>query len=92
MDRSPAGTPDGAEAFSRGRCSPDLLTARICWGPMAYEVIGGLVVAMLLTLVFLPALYAAWFRIQPTQASIPTTEGAPGNWSHRPGGVSQAVG
>jgi hypothetical protein len=34
---------------------------------MAYAVIGGLVVATLLTLVFLPALYVAWFRIQPAQ-------------------------
>jgi hypothetical protein len=30
---------------------------------MAYAVIGGLVVATLLTLVFLPALYVAWFRV-----------------------------
>lgn len=34
---------------------------------MAYAVIGGLMVATLLTLVFLPALYVAWFRIQPVQ-------------------------
>jgi Cu/Ag efflux pump CusA len=32
---------------------------------MAYAVMGGLVVATLLTLVFLPALYVAWFRIKP---------------------------
>ena len=37
----------------------------VFWGPMAYAVMGGLVVATLLTLVFLPALYVAWFRIQP---------------------------
>jgi Cu/Ag efflux pump CusA len=37
----------------------------VFWGPMAYAVIGGLVVATLLTLVFLPALYVAWFRVQP---------------------------
>jgi hypothetical protein len=36
---------------------------------MAYAVMGGLVVATLLTLVFLPALYVAWFRIQPADAS-----------------------
>ena len=35
---------------------------------MAYAVIGGLVVATLLTLVFLPALYVAWFRIQPSHS------------------------
>ena len=36
----------------------------VFWGPMAYAVMGGLVVATLLTLVFLPALYVAWFRIK----------------------------
>jgi multidrug efflux pump subunit AcrB len=40
----------------------------VFWGPMAYAVIGGLMVATLLTLVFLPALYVAWFRVQPTQS------------------------
>lgn len=37
----------------------------IFWGPMAYAIMGGLAVATLLTLVFLPALYVAWFRINP---------------------------
>jgi len=32
------------------------------WGPMAMAIMGGLVVATLLTLLFLPALYAAWFK------------------------------
>ena len=45
-----------------GRCTT------VFWGPMAYAVMGGLVVATLLTLVFLPALYVAWFRIQPVEA------------------------
>jgi multidrug efflux pump subunit AcrB len=35
----------------------------VFWGPMAYAMIGGLAVATLLTLIFLPALYIAWFRI-----------------------------
>lgn len=35
------------------------------WGPMAFTIIGGLLVATLLTVLFLPALYAAWFRIRP---------------------------
>ena len=39
----------------------------VFWGPMAYAVMGGLVVATVLTLVFLPALYVAWFRIEPAQ-------------------------
>lgn len=34
------------------------------WGPMAIAIMGGLIVATLLTLLFLPALYAAWFRAQ----------------------------
>jgi multidrug efflux pump subunit AcrB len=41
----------------------------VFWGPMAYAVMGGLVVATLLTLVFLPALYVMWFRITPEPAS-----------------------
>jgi multidrug efflux pump len=33
------------------------------WGPMAVAIMGGLVSATALTLLFLPALYAAWFRV-----------------------------
>ena len=36
----------------------------VFWGPMAYAIMGGLAVATFLTLVFLPALYVAWFRIK----------------------------
>ena len=36
----------------------------VFWGPMAYAIMGGLAVATLLTLIFLPALYVAWFRIK----------------------------
>jgi multidrug efflux pump len=36
----------------------------VFWGPMAYAIMGGLAIATLLTLVFLPALYVAWFRIK----------------------------
>ena len=35
----------------------------VFWGPMAYAIMGGLAIATLLTLVFLPALYVTWFRI-----------------------------
>jgi len=45
----------------------------IFWGPMAYAIMGGLAVATLLTLIFLPALYVAWFRIKSPYASIPRT-------------------
>jgi multidrug efflux pump subunit AcrB len=36
----------------------------VFWGPMAYAIMGGLAVATALTLVFLPALYVAWFRVR----------------------------
>jgi multidrug efflux pump subunit AcrB len=39
------------------------IAPEVFWGPMAYAIIGGLIVATLLTLLFLPALYVAWFRI-----------------------------
>ncbi|MGE0010756.1 MAG: efflux RND transporter permease subunit [Azoarcus sp.] len=39
------------------------------FGPMAVAIMGGLTVATLLTMLFLPALYAAWYRVRPaTQA------------------------
>jgi multidrug efflux pump subunit AcrB len=34
----------------------------VFWGPMAYAIMGGLLVATILTLIFLPTLYVAWFR------------------------------
>lgn len=40
------------------------LTTSIFWGPMAYVLIGGIAVGTLITLFFLPALYAAWFRVK----------------------------
>jgi len=39
------------------------LTRSDFWGPMAVAIMGGLLVATVLTLLFLPALYAAWFRV-----------------------------
>ena len=36
----------------------------VFWGPMAYAIMGGLAVATLLTLVFLPALYVAVNRVR----------------------------
>ena len=52
------------------------LTRSVFWGPMAIAIMGGLVVATALTLVFVPALYAAWFRIRrdsPAQAPAEAT-------------------
>jgi multidrug efflux pump subunit AcrB len=34
----------------------------VFWGPMAFAIMGGLLVATILTLVFLPTLYMTWFR------------------------------
>jgi multidrug efflux pump subunit AcrB len=58
------------------RMRPILLTAaaaslgmipiarEVFWGPMAFAMIGGIIVATVLTLLFLPALYVAWYRIR----------------------------
>ncbi len=46
------------------------LTRQVFWGPMAVAIMGGLIVATALTCLFLPALYAAWFKVKaPTAAS-----------------------
>ncbi|MBR0704593.1 efflux RND transporter permease subunit [Bradyrhizobium diazoefficiens] len=42
------------------------LTHSVFWGSMAYTLIGGTALGTVLVLLFLPALYAAWFRIKPT--------------------------
>ncbi len=41
------------------------------YGSMAIAIMGGLTVATLLTLLFLPALYAAWFRVKPEEGASP---------------------
>jgi multidrug efflux pump subunit AcrB len=78
-----AGTPawEAVIEATEHRMRPILLTAaaatlalipisrEIFWGPMAYAMMGGIVVGTVLTLVFLPALYVAWFRIKPDQQS-----------------------
>ena len=43
------------------------LTRSAFWGPMAMAIMGGLLVATFLTVLFLPALYATWFRVEPVQ-------------------------
>jgi multidrug efflux pump len=40
------------------------LTRSVFWGPMAIAIMGGLTIATLLTIFFVPALYAAWFRVE----------------------------
>ena len=48
------------------------IASTIFWGPMAFAIMGGLLAATVLTLIFLPALYVAWFRVKegPTQESV----------------------
>lgn len=42
------------------------LTTSLFWGPMAYVLISGIAVGTLITLFFLPALYAVWYRVKMT--------------------------
>ena len=44
------------------------LTHSVFWGTLAYTLIGGTLAGTVLTLVFLPAMYAIWFRIRPSPA------------------------
>jgi multidrug efflux pump subunit AcrB len=79
---------DAVVAATMHRFRPILLTASaaalgmvpivstVFWGPFAIAVIGGLAVATLMTLTFLPALYVLWFRVKeplPPQKSCRET-------------------
>ncbi|GAA4335294.1 efflux RND transporter permease subunit [Variovorax defluvii] len=44
------------------------LSRSVFWGPMAVAIMGGLIVATVLTLLALPAMYAAWFRVRRDEA------------------------
>ncbi|GFM75447.1 multidrug transporter [Pseudomonas cichorii] len=46
------------------------LTHSVFWGTLAYTLIGGTFGGTIMTLVFLPAMYAIWFRIRPDNAPI----------------------
>jgi multidrug efflux pump subunit AcrB len=78
-----AGRPvwDAVVEATEHRMRPIMLTAaaaslalipiarEIFWGPMAFAMMGGIIVGTVLTLLFLPALYVAWFRIsEPAQS------------------------
>ncbi len=45
------------------------LTRSVFFGPMAVAIMGGLAIATILTVLFLPALYAAWFRVKVPETS-----------------------
>jgi multidrug efflux pump subunit AcrB len=47
------------------------IAREIFWGPMAYAMMGGIIVGTVLTLLFLPALYIAWFRIKAPDNTAP---------------------
>jgi multidrug efflux pump len=49
------------------------LARSVFWGPMAIAIMGGLTVATFLTIFFLPALYAAWFKV--ARGSVSETNG-----------------
>jgi multidrug efflux pump subunit AcrB len=51
------------------------LTRSVFWGPMAVAIMGGLIVATLLTLLFLPALYAACYRVKSVDAGAEAHSG-----------------
>jgi multidrug efflux pump len=50
------------------------LTHCIFWGPMAIAIMGGLTIATILTIFFVPALYAAWFKVQRQPKTATGTE------------------
>jgi len=45
------------------------IAREIFWGPMAYAMMGGIIMGTMLTLLFLPALYVAWFRIKEQESA-----------------------
>jgi multidrug efflux pump subunit AcrB len=53
------------------------LTRSVFWGPMAVAIMGGLIVATALTLLSLPAMYAAWFRVKEPSAPGAAPPSAP---------------
>jgi multidrug efflux pump subunit AcrB len=79
---------------SASRTRPIMLTAAaaifgmipiaptVFWGPMAFAIMGGLAVATVLTLIFLPALYVAWFRVK---SPAPAHEEGSANPEHESG-------
>jgi len=88
-----AGKPVGQAVIdaSSARFRPIMLTAvstvlglipiapTVFWGPMAFAIMGGLLVATVLTLIFLPTLYVAWFggkRAPARAAAAKTADGA----------------
>ena len=90
-DLRKAGRPawDAVVEATEHRMRPIMLTAaaaslalipiarEIFWGPMAYAMMGGIIVGTVLTLLFLPALYVAWFRINEPEPATDNTDENP---------------
>lgn len=53
------------------------LTHSVFWGTLAYTLIGGTFAGTVLTLVFLPAMYALWFKIKPDTSREPSIPAHP---------------
>ena len=53
------------------------LARSVFWGPMAIAIMGGLTVATVLTIFFVPALYAAWFKVQRADAGSAADQALP---------------
>nr|WP_275982561.1 efflux RND transporter permease subunit [Ochrobactrum sp. BTU2] len=87
---------DAVTQASQHRMRPIALTAaaaslalipiarEVFWGPMAYAMMGGIIAGTAITLLFLPALYVAWFRIKEPEhgADGPPAEAHPAPQSH----------
>jgi multidrug efflux pump len=50
------------------------LSQNVFWGPMAFTIMGGLAVATVLTVLFVPALYAAFYRVRRPEPAVATAE------------------
>ncbi len=87
---------DAVTQASQHRMRPIALTAaaaslalipiarEVFWGPMAYAMMGGIIAGTAITLLFLPALYVAWFRIKEPEhkPDEPPAEAHPAPQSH----------
>ena len=51
------------------------IAREVFWGPMAYAMMGGIIAGTAITLLFLPALYVAWFRLKEPKAAGEPAEG-----------------
>lgn len=60
------------------------IAREVFWAPMAYAMMGGIIAGTAITLIFLPALYVAWFRLKEPEGVSPTDDLDAGNGSAAP--------